>query len=449
MAAGTDGAGDPRGVLGAAPMRWRQILVIGVCVALNALDGFDVLSISFASPGIAREWGIDRAALGLVLSMEMFGMAAGSVLLGPMGDRIGRRPTAMLCLVVMAGGMFATSRVSGIGELAAMRLFTGIGIGGMLACTNAMAAEFANDRWRGAAVAIMAAGYPVGAILGGSVATMLLETGTWRDIFTFGAIATAVFLPVVWLLVPETVGYLMQKRPEGVLDKVNRALKSVGHSAISLLPAAEEERAAKAAWTSLFAPGLRRVTVLLTVAYFFHIMAFYFILKWAPKIVVDMGFTPASASGVLVWANVGGLIGSLLFSLMALKFALRGLVVAALAASAVMITVFGQGQADLAGLSWAAAAAGFFTNAGVVGFYALIAASFPTAVRAGGTGFVIGLGRGGAALGPIVAGLLFAGGIGLPWVAAAMALASIVAAFALLRLPLDHRCDRSVLSADA
>jgi hypothetical protein len=47
-----------------------QVAVVGITIALNALDGFDILSISFASPGIAKEWGIDRAALGIVLSME-------------------------------------------------------------------------------------------------------------------------------------------------------------------------------------------------------------------------------------------------------------------------------------------------------------------------------------------------------------------------------------------
>lgn len=426
---------DPRDLLNAAPMRARQVLAIAVCVALNALDGFDVLAISFASPGIAAQWGIDRAALGVVLSMELFGMAAGSLLLGPAADRIGRRPMALFCLAVMASGMWATSHVGDIDQLAATRLFTGLGIGGMLACTNAMAAEYANDRWRGAAVAIMAAGYPMGAILGGLVATALLAGGGWRDIFGFGAIATAAFLPVVWLLVPETVGHLMQKRPANALEKVNRALKGIGHGTVARLPEGGESRAAKASWVTLFAPGLRRVTLLLTLGCFFHIMTFYFILKWIPKIVVDMGFSPALAGEVLVWANVGGLIGSLLFSALALKVALRGLLVGVMAASVMMVAAFGQGQADLAGLSWAAAAAGFFTNAGIVGFYALIAASFPTAVRAGGTGFVIGVGRGGAALGPIVAGLLFVGGFGLPAVAALMALGSLFAALALLGLP--------------
>src|SRR5437773_1194201 len=81
--------------------------------ALNALDGFDVLSISYASPGIAKEWGINQASLGFVLSMELIGMAFGSIIIGRVADRIGRRPTMLLCLVLMSIGMtMATTAAS-------------------------------------------------------------------------------------------------------------------------------------------------------------------------------------------------------------------------------------------------------------------------------------------------------------------------------------------------
>src|SRR5262245_49505746 len=96
---------DPRETIARSPMTAAQMLVVGLTVALNALDGFDVMSISFASPGIATEWGIDRAALGIVLSMELIGMAVGSALLGGVADRIGRRPAILGCLSVMALGM--------------------------------------------------------------------------------------------------------------------------------------------------------------------------------------------------------------------------------------------------------------------------------------------------------------------------------------------------------
>ena len=81
---------DPNRILDQSAMNGVQIAAVGICVLLNALDGFDILSISFASPGIASEWSINGAALGVVLGMELFGMAVGSIALGGMADRIGR-----------------------------------------------------------------------------------------------------------------------------------------------------------------------------------------------------------------------------------------------------------------------------------------------------------------------------------------------------------------------
>ena len=109
-----------------------------------------------------------------------------------------------------------------------------------------------------------------------------------------------------------------------------------------------------------------------------------------------------------------GLIGALALSALTQRVGVRPLVIVAMLLAAVMVTVFGQGQADLAQLSLVAGIAGMCTNAAIVGLYAIVAQSYPTAVRAGGTGFIIGVGRGGAALGPIIAGFLFARGAACP-----------------------------------
>ncbi|MPT46968.1 MAG: MFS transporter [Sphingobium sp.] len=414
-------------------MRARQIGVIALCVLLNALDGFDVLAISFASPGIATEWGIDRAALGLVLSMELIGMAVGSIWLGNLADRFGRRPVTLGCLVVMALGMWLATLATSVQSLSAFRLFTGLGIGGMLACTNIIVAEVANDRARSLSVAIMAAGYPVGAIAGGSFASYLLSQGDWRDVFLFGSIMTAICLPLAWFLLPESIGYLMQKRPANLLDRINKALSKLGHDSITAVAETTAE-VKKISIGRLFGPDLLRITLLLTAAYFAHIMSFYFILKWIPKIVVDMGYAPSTAGGVLVWANVGSLTGALVLSYLSYRYPIKKLVTGTMVGSTLLIILFGMGQRDLTQLAFAAACAGFFTNAGVVGLYAIIAQSYPTEVRGGGTGFVIGIGRGGAALGPIIAGFLFTAGYGLQGVAIAMSLGSAIAAVALLAL---------------
>ena len=149
---------DPRAIIAREPMHYRQVLTVATATALNALDGFDVLSISFASPGIAHDWGITRAALGVVLSMELIGMGIGAFLLGNLADRIGRRPTILTCLVIMGIGMGLASIADNVMMLSLFRLFTGLGIGGMLAATGAIVAECSNARRRNLAVAIMAGG---------------------------------------------------------------------------------------------------------------------------------------------------------------------------------------------------------------------------------------------------------------------------------------------------
>jgi len=424
---------DPREIIDQRPMSRFQWCVVAIMIGLNALDGFDVLSISFASPGIARDWGIDRAALGIVLSMELIGMAIGSIVLGGVADRMGRRWTILCCLVVMAAGMFLASTAHDVTSLSIWRVLTGLGIGGMLAATNAAVAEVSNAARRNLCVVLMAGGYPVGAIIGGSIAAVLLKEQGWQSVFEFGAIVTLCFIPIVWFFAPESIAFEMQRRGPKTLASVNRTLGRMGHGAIEVLPKRQETER-KLPVAALFSPALIRPTLLLTLAYLAHIMTFYFILKWIPKIVVDMGFAPAAAAGVLVWANVGGASGSLILGLLTAKLRLRTLAIAAMAVSAVLVVIFGRGQADLSQLALVAAAAGFFTNAGVVALYGLLAQSFPTEVRATATGFAIGVGRGGSALAPALAGFLFAAGYGLQLVAILMALGSVVALLALLAL---------------
>lgn len=426
-------ATDPRRVIDQAPMSRAQWGTVAVMVGLNALDGFDVLSISFASPGIASSWGIDRAALGIVLAMELIGMSIGSLVLGGVADRIGRRATILSCLCVMALGMFGAATAAGIVTLSLWRVLTGLGIGGMLAATNAAVAEAANARRRALCVVLMAGGYPVGSVIGGSISAMLLARYDWHAVFVFGGLATLAFIPLVLWRAPESIAFLMHRRPADALPRINRALERMGHPTVAALP---EPEAAKPGvpLAQLFAPGLVGATVLLTIAYFAHIMTFYFILKWIPKIVADMGFAPPDAAGVLVWASLGGAMGSLALGLMTARVRLMPLTAAAMLLSTVLVVLFGRGGADLSALALVAALAGFATNAGVVGLYALIAENFPTGVRATATGFVIGVGRGGSALAPVVAGFLFAGGYGLQAVAVLMALGSLVAAVSIVLL---------------
>ena len=107
-------ADDPRSILADRPMRLPQVVAIFICFLLNALDGFDVLAVTFAAPGIAKDWGVGPSAIGIIVSTGLVGMVIGSLTLGQLADRIGRRRQILLCLVIMTFGMLASAFATGV-----------------------------------------------------------------------------------------------------------------------------------------------------------------------------------------------------------------------------------------------------------------------------------------------------------------------------------------------
>lgn len=435
-------ARTPQTIIDEGRMGGWQIAAVAMTVLLNALDGFDVMSISFAAPGIAKEWGVAKDVLGWVLSMELIGMAAGSILLGGLADRIGRKPTIMGCLVVMAAGMLLAPLSENVTQLSIWRVLTGLGIGGMLAALNATVAEFSNARYRNLVLPLMVIGYPLGAFLGGLAAKALLTGGDWRNVFYLGAGLTAACIPLAFWLIPESPGWLNARRPAGALGRINAVLTRFGLAKMEALPDSELG-AERAAIIEIFRPAMIRTTILLTLAYLTHVTAYYYFVKWIPKLVVDMGFEPSAGAGVLTNAMLGGAIGGGLLGLVAMKIGMRWATVIALGGAFIMLNLFGMGHKDLATLGWIAGLTAFFSNAAAVGFYALLAMAFPPHVRATGTGFGIGSGRAGAAMGPGLAGMLFESGVGLQGVSLIISAGSLLAILCILavRMPETARTD--------
>ena len=424
---------DPRTVIASSPMHYRQVLSVFLVILCIAIDGFDVFSIAFAAPLIASTWNTSPAGLGIVLSMELVGMGLGSYLVGLSADRLGRRVAIIGSLVITASGMWFASISTDIQALALSRLYTGLGIGGLLVAGSALISESANERRRDMAVALMVAGYPLGVAIGGIVAAQVLaHTGRWQTIFEVGAIATSVLLIPICLLLPESVSFLSQAHSKKVTARLNCVLALYGKPQIPMTIQSDINALSRRRM-QLATSGISALSLTLMLAFFLHMMTFYFLMKWIPKLVVDLGYTPSAASMVMVWANVAGTIGSLFMSMLALKYPLRALVVGGMMSGGAAVIMFGQHQGGFLALTITASIAGFFATGATAGFYALLARSFSSRVRAGSTGFVIGLGRSGAAAGPIAAGLLFTLGWPLSVVAAILGAAGLFAAAVIYR----------------
>ncbi len=381
--AGSTGGTNPISVIDQSPMSVRQWIVVVLMVFLNALDGFDVLSSAFAAPGISKDWGIDRQALGIVLSAELFGMGFGSFFLGGFADKAGRKPAMLICLVVMAVGMYLAHGAAAVWPMAIFRFFTGIGIGGMLASTNAVIAETTSKSSRSLAMALYVIGYPLGGVIGGFAASeWLLVDYTWHAVFMFGAIVTAVMIPLVALLVPETPAFHAARRKPDALERINRSLRALQQKAIDALPEIKADGPKLKVFDILSKPGLRKVSWMLAIGYMFHTLTFYYILKFAVQIVADSGFTRPEAATILTWANVGGAVGGLLFGFLLKKWDIKRPTIVAMLLGVAAVAYFGLGHDTLGQWRFAGFMTMFFLNAAIVGFYAAFARGFPAYARA-------------------------------------------------------------------
>jgi len=439
----------PQQLIDQSPMSPTQVVVTLLGVFLLALDGFDVIAISFAAPGIAAEWGIDRVALGLVLSMELIGMSIGSILIGGLADKYGRRTVIFFCLFIMAIGMGCSAMAADVITLSVLRFITGIGIGGLLPAVTAIVPEFANAKRKAMLLSFAAAGFSLGSVLGGPIVTALLQDYSWRSIFVFGSIMTFLAIPVVYFLLPESIAYLVQSRRDDALPSINKILTSMRLPSVDQLPVMGGDQAAeKISWLNLFRGKHLIATVGYSLCYLGHMITFYFIIKWTPKVVVDMGFHPSQAGGVLIWSSVGGFSGAMLFGLLSRFFNTKILTLIMLCLSVASVVAFGNVGADIQLLSVCSFFAGISIAAGIAGFYALMGEAFSTDVRASGTGFVIGVGRLGSVVSPIMAGVLFSQNIALGSVANLMALGSMLAIAVLILVMKKQRAEGAVVAGN-
>lgn len=433
---------DIRRSLDESPMSPFQWWAVAICVMLVMLDGFDVLVMAFTASGISAEWSLKGAELGFLFSAGLAGMAAGSLFLAPLADRWGRQAVILICLVVISTGMGLSALSRSSIELGLLRVFTGVGIGGMLASVGVITAEFASNKWRSTAVGLQATGYPIGATIGGTIAAVLLEHHGWRSVFAFGSLATALMIPVVLWRLPESLDFLMTRQPAHALAKVNALLRRMRQPALGLLPArSSQATVTDSGIAGLFVPSLRASTLCLWAAFFLLMFSFYFALSWTPKLLASAGLSAHQGVTGGVLLNVGGIVGGSVFGLLAARVALRPLTAVSLVLTAVAVAGFGLYTRDLGMAFMVAGAIGAFIFASMAGLYAFAPAVYPASVRTTGLGWGIGIGRLGAVLGPLVAGLLLDSGWPAPHLYYAFALPLLAAAVAVMAL--DQRVGTS------
>ena len=419
----------------------QQFIVIALCMVVNMLDGFDITAMAVVANDVSIEMAIPDHRLGLVFSFSLAGMMLGAMFLGSLSDVYGRRKVILFGLMVVGLSVLATAYVHSIGLLIFLRFISGLGAGAMLASQATLASEYSSERFRALAVAVVTAGYPLGAMFTGVVGGYLVPEYGWRSMFIAGGAVTLGLWFIAFLLLPESLQFLLNKKPSNALQKINRILGRLGAEPLNNLPTSDSDEPISKNISSnilaLLEPTYRVKTITLWVSFMFAVFTLYYFLSWLPKSLTDKGFEPEFGRQAFTLFNLGGVAGIFLLGALAARWRLSKVVSLFFLLAALLMFSFSLFSSEETDILVLVTIIGLLMSGGFVGLYALPAKLYASDIRSTGVGWAIGLGRLGAVFGPAVAGYLIANGVSMELNFAIFAVPVVFACLGVLTLKIS------------
>jgi AAHS family 4-hydroxybenzoate transporter-like MFS transporter len=381
-------------------MSRRQLQTIVLCGIVVVLDGFDTQCMGFLVPVIAENLAIPIPSFGPVLSAALVGLMIAAMASGPIADRWGRRWVVIVSVFVFAVFALLTARASTLQELVLLRFLTGLGLGGALPNAVALTSEYTPTRLQAVVVGGIFVGMPAGAVVASQAAAVMIPLWGWRSVFVLGGVLPLALSGILIAALPESAEWI---------DARSRGRSPVREG----LPVRH-----------LFTEGRAPGTLLLWVPFFMNLLILYFVLSWLPSLLRQSGLPVAAGVQAVAAFSVGGIIGTLTQghimraigtrTALVVEFAVCMLLIPSLAATASSL------QLTLATIF----VLGIAVQGAQAGLNALAAMFYPTAIRATGIGWALGVGRVGSIVGPSVGGVL----LSLKWTADQIFMAGVAPA---------------------
>lgn len=407
------GAEDIVSLIDSAPPSLRRNVIISICFAIVAIEGFDAAIIGFIAPQIAVHFASSPSKISSAIAAGMFGLLLGYLTAGTLADKRGRKPVLVIGATLFALTSVVCAFSTSLTQLIVWRFLTGVGIGLAMPAIGALLAELLPARRRASALSAVFCGFLFGSALAGLLTGHLIDVIGWEGLFLIGGAAPLVLIPAVIWLVPESPRYLAQlgAAPDAIL----RALAKLGLYPLTDVPfraSIPEPARRQGSVVYLFSPQFRTTTLLLWVLMFLILGSFYVIASWLPTLIRDAGVSVAIASRTASLFQFGGLAGAVtgvfaIRRMAPLKFVLIALVLGAVTPQLISM------PASTTRYAMTVFCSGFLISGPIVVLNAVAAMVYPTEVRSVGAGWASGIGRIGSLVGAGSIGLLMKSGFAL------------------------------------
>lgn len=401
-----NGTLDLAGLIDARPLGRFQVWVLVLIGCSVTMDGFDLQAMGFVAPALVQAWGIELPALGPIFGAGLFGMLLGSLGFGMLADRIGRRPVLIGATLIFGLCMLGTALTRSVPQMMVLRLLTGFGIGGVMGNAVALATEYSPQRRRASLLMAISCGFTGGAILGGVVSAVLIPRGGWQSVFVVGGLLPLAIALLMHRSLPESLPFLAA-RPQH-RDRLEHWLRRLAPD-IRLPPtAAAVPRPETIPVVELFRDGRTPLSLLLWGLSFANLLNLFFLSNWLPTLVTSIGYSPSSAVLAGTTLQLGGMLGALAMGPLIDRLGFYRILVPAFLVAAATIACLGRPELPPPLLFAAVLVTGLFIVGAQPAINVLAASLYPTALRATGIGWALGVGRVGSIVGPVAAAQLLA-----------------------------------------
>jgi AAHS family 4-hydroxybenzoate transporter-like MFS transporter len=414
-----------------------QIRVIILCALMQFLDGFDAQAIAYVAPSLRHAWNLGQESLGPVFGAGLAGIFMGSLLVGPLADRWGRKKLMIASVAVFGLFTLLTAESTTLNMLFAFRFIAGLGLGAVIPSTVVMASEYAPAHRRGSMVTLMACGFSLGAASGGMLAGAYLLQYGWHAIFYVGGALPLLLMLLLLRGLPESLRFLSldpvanRGRMVDILKRIEPRVTYTDQVQFSHV-----ERSVKR-WRvlELFNENRAIMTCLVWAIFFMNLVCLNFLNNWLPT-VLSASMSMHDAVRTTTFFQFGGMAGVICMGLLADRFGFYKVLISGfLVASALTLTIGLVSSLEMMRL--VLACCGFCMIGTQMTLTALAAFLYPTAIRGTGAGWANSFGRIGSFAGPVVGGMLL--GLHLPLQTVFLVAAVPTACGALLTLALSRR----------
>ncbi|MFD1774599.1 MFS transporter [Paenibacillus rhizophilus] len=410
-------------------------LVIGLCWFCIFFEGYDLGIYGPVLPILMKKWSLTAIEAGAIASYSLFGLLAGSIVVGAITDIIGRKKTLIFSLALFSIAMGISASATTPEMFAFSRVIVGLGIGGIIPSVATLSIEYSPVHRRSFNFVVTNTGITFGVIAAVLTALFFLDNLGWRILFWIG-IAPVLVIPFIIKFLPESISFLLAKdRREEAAAIANRFNLSLDTFEESKRKNTSQEAEKLQAFKSLLSKKYIGIIIIASMIYFLTFVMAYGLNTWLPKLMQQAGYPLTSSLVFMLVFNLTGVAGSLIGGKIADRIGSKWVLGVAYSLTAISIFLLSFKIESMFILYSLIGIAGIGVVATTGITIGLVSSYFSSENRATATGFTIGIGRIGAATGPVLGGLLLTRNVPLAWSFYTFAIVAVLAVLAVVLIP--------------